>query len=90
MVDGAKADGLGCWDCKGKDPNCQTCIARAFWDNGFREYLEVNNIDPRERRYWRLIRHEAPARPERRFIPEEEYRAMLDAKKRQAKEAISE
>ncbi len=40
-----------------------------------RVYLDANNIDSRDRKYWEFIRPEAPARSFRRFKPIKEFEA---------------
>lgn len=65
---------MTCWHCNGSSlclcitcnetGECQACKGIARW-NKLRPLLE--HIDIRERRYWTLVKPEAPAHPFRRL-----------------------
>lgn len=80
-----KCDCISCRDeLTNKLGRCAVCKAREVWDV-LRPMLDAQGIDTREARYWRFERPEAPAKPHKIFLPEEQFlKAMAERKKKSA------
>jgi hypothetical protein len=85
--DGTAAEdcGVTCWHCGSENGTCRCLTCYVPTKDGdalgpcqvckgrrLGERLQAWRGDPREARFWKLVRYEAPARAQRKFIPFEE------------------